>query len=72
MNQIRQCRFMICDLSYARPSVYFEAGFAFGRGVKIIYTCNGDHDSDHEKYNPKKNKVHFGYKKQKNKFLGNG
>lgn len=34
--------FAIADLTYARPSVYFEAGFAQRRNP-VIYTCRGDH-----------------------------
>jgi len=65
MNQIRQCRFMICDLTYARPSVYFEAGYALGRGVKIIYTCRDDHNSDDPNFDASKFKVHFDIRNRK-------
>ncbi len=41
--ELRQCDFAIADLTYARPSVYFEAGVAQGRKVPIIYTCRRDH-----------------------------
>jgi len=68
MNQIRQCRFMICDLTYARPSVYFEAGYALGRGVKIIYTCRNDHNSDEPNFDASKFKVHFDIRNRKISF----
>ena len=65
LNQIRICRFMICDLTYSRPSVYFEVGYAFGRGVKIIYTCREDHNSDSSNFKPDINKVHFDVRNRK-------
>jgi len=40
--QIRRSRFMVCDLTGYRGGVYFEAGFAYGLGMDIIYTCRKD------------------------------
>jgi nucleoside 2-deoxyribosyltransferase len=42
MREIHQCDFAIADLTYARPSVYFEAGYA-ERNVPVIYTARKDH-----------------------------
>lgn len=42
IKEIKECDFMIADLTYARPSVYFEAGFA-QRIVPVIYSCRKDH-----------------------------
>ncbi len=42
IEQIEQCDFMIADLTYARPSVYFEAGYA-QRHVPVIYSARRDH-----------------------------
>jgi len=39
---IKQSRFCIADLTYQRNGVYFEAGYALGRGLKVIYTCRRD------------------------------
>ncbi len=33
---------MVCDLSGYRGGVYFEAGFAHGLGLEVIYTCRKD------------------------------
>ena len=33
---------VIADLTYARPSVYYEAGYA-QRKIPVIYTCRKDH-----------------------------
>jgi hypothetical protein len=40
--QIRRSRFMICDLTGYRGGIYFEAGFAYGLGLDVIYTCRED------------------------------
>lgn len=39
---IRRSRFMVCDLTGYRGGVYFEAGFAYGLGLDVIYTCRKD------------------------------
>lgn len=39
---IRRSRFMVCDLTGYRGGVYFEAGFAYGLGLDVIYTCSKD------------------------------
>ncbi len=44
--QIRRSRFMVCDLSGYRGGVYFEAGFAYGLGLEVIYTCNKNWTKD--------------------------
>jgi hypothetical protein len=38
--EIRKCRFVVADLTYHRPNVYFEGGFAEGLGKPVIYTCH--------------------------------
>ena len=44
--EIRRSRFLIADMTHgnkgARGSVYFEAGFAFGLGIPVIYSCRND------------------------------
>lgn len=40
--QIRRSRFMVCDLTGYRGGIYFEAGFAYGLGLDVIYTCRKD------------------------------
>jgi hypothetical protein len=42
ISAIRRSRFMVCDLSGYRGGVYFEAGFARGLGLDVIYTCRKD------------------------------
>jgi hypothetical protein len=46
---IKECRFMIADFTGHRGGVYFEAGYAEGLGLPVIYTCRDD----------QKNEVHF-------------
>lgn len=38
--EIRKSKFLIADLTGYRGGVYFEAGFAYGLGIPVIYTCN--------------------------------
>jgi hypothetical protein len=37
--EIRQCRFLIADLTHRNPGAYWEAGYAEGLGKPVIYTC---------------------------------
>lgn len=37
--EIRQSKFLIADLSHANAGAYWEAGFAEGLGMPVIYTC---------------------------------
>ncbi len=39
---IRTARFVVADLSHDNDGAYFEAGFAEGLGVPVIYTCEAD------------------------------
>jgi hypothetical protein len=39
---IKKSRFTIADFTYHKDGVYFEAGYALGRGQKVIYTCRYD------------------------------
>ena len=44
--EIRRSRFLVADFTHgeggARGGVYFEAGFAQGLGIPVIYTCRND------------------------------
>lgn len=37
--EIRKSRFLIADFTGSRGGVYFEAGFAKGLGIPVIFTC---------------------------------
>ena len=39
---IKKSKFTIADFTHHRGGVYFEAGYALGRGQKVIYTCRED------------------------------
>jgi len=39
---IRRAAFVIADLSHDNNGAYFEAGFAEGIGLHVIYTCRAD------------------------------
>ena len=40
--EIRRSRFMIADVTGHRHAVYFEAGYAKGLGLDVIWTCRED------------------------------
>lgn len=37
--EIKQSRFLIADVTGQRQAVYFEAGYAMGMGLPVIWTC---------------------------------
>lgn len=39
---IKKARFTIADFTQHKAGVYFEAGYALGRGQKVIYTCQNE------------------------------
>lgn len=41
--EIRQSKFLVADLTDHRGGVYFEAGFAKGLGLPVIWTCREDY-----------------------------
>ena len=46
LELISECDFCIADLTYARPSVYYEAGRVQGLGKPVIFTTRSDHFTD--------------------------
>jgi nucleoside 2-deoxyribosyltransferase len=40
--EIRQSRFVIADVTGHRHAVYFEAGYAMGLRLPVIWTCRED------------------------------
>ena len=46
IGEIRRSLFLVADMTHgddgARGGVYYEAGFAYGLGKTVIYTCRGD------------------------------
>ena len=51
ISQIRKSRFMIADLTGYRGGVYWEAGFAEGLGIPVIYTCHEQWLNSNEDFN---------------------
>jgi hypothetical protein len=43
--ELNRSRFVVAEFTQHRPSVYFEAGYAVGRGLPVIWTCR---DEDYE------------------------
>lgn len=44
--EIRKSRFLVADFTKHRGGVYFEAGFALGLGMQVIWTCRNDDVSE--------------------------
>jgi hypothetical protein len=42
IGQIRKSRFIVADFTGHRGGVYFEAGFALGLNLPVIWTCRKD------------------------------
>jgi len=40
--EIRKSRFLVADVTRHRQGVYFEAGYAMGLGLPVIWTCRED------------------------------
>ncbi|MBN2156818.1 MAG: nucleoside 2-deoxyribosyltransferase, partial [Candidatus Lokiarchaeota archaeon] len=40
IKNIKECKFLIADFSGQRHGVYFEAGYALGKGRQVIYLCS--------------------------------
>jgi hypothetical protein len=40
--EIRRSRFLVADFTGHRGGVYFEAGYALGLGIPVIWTCRED------------------------------
>lgn len=55
IKSITESEVLIADLTFARPSVYFEIGYAHGLGIPILLTCR----KDHFRGNADNLKVHF-------------
>ncbi len=47
ISELNESDITIADLTYARPSVYFEAGYSH-RKTPVIYTCREDHLNNEE------------------------
>lgn len=66
LSELQKCDIIISDLTYARPSVYFEAGFGVGystaipeRKKPVIYTCRIDHRSGKNDDEFGNRRIHF-------------
>ncbi|MBE2227485.1 MAG: hypothetical protein IAE93_09095 [Ignavibacteria bacterium] len=48
---IKKSKFVISDFTKQKRNVYFEAGYAAGRGMPVIYMCKTDYFKDKEDMN---------------------
>jgi len=44
--EIRRSSYLVADFTGNRGGVYFEAGFAYGLGIPVIWTIRKDHLDD--------------------------
>lgn len=44
MYEIRRSKFVVADVTGQRPGVYFEAGYAMGKGIPVIWACRKDEE----------------------------
>lgn len=51
--EIKRSKFVIADFTGSRGGVYYEAGYAHGLGLPVIYTCREDWFNKTEKINKK-------------------
>ena len=42
--ELKQSRFVVADVTFSSPGVYFEAGYALGTGRQVIWTCREDRE----------------------------
>ena len=42
ISDIQESRFVVADVTHQRPGVYYEAGFAHGLGIPVIWTVRRD------------------------------
>jgi nucleoside 2-deoxyribosyltransferase len=57
LSRIRRSVLVLCDLTFARPNCYYEAGYAKGSFRRVIFTSRDDHDPRGNPDSPFK--VHF-------------
>lgn len=44
--ELNRSRFVVAEFTGHRPNVYFEAGYALGRGIPVIWTCREEDIED--------------------------
>ena len=57
--EIRQSRFVVADFTGDRGGVYYEAGFAAGLGIPVIYTVHKPWLEEEDENGKRINKLHF-------------
>jgi len=57
--EIRQSRFIVADFTGNRGGVYYEAGFAAGLGIPVIYTVHKPWLEEKDENGVRINKLHF-------------
>ena len=44
--EIKRSRFLVADVTGGRQGVYYEAGYAMGLGLPVIWSVQSDHQED--------------------------
>ena len=57
---IRRSKFLVCDMTGNSRGAYYEAGFAHGLGIPVIFLCESDYFHKKENFlGPESQGVHF-------------
>lgn len=64
MTEIKNSKFLIADVTEQKRGVYFEAGYALGLGIPVIWACRED-DSEHIHFDTKQYNHIFWEKEEK-------
>jgi transcriptional regulator with XRE-family HTH domain/nucleoside 2-deoxyribosyltransferase len=49
LKRIKECSFMIADITEYKHNVFYEAGYAHGLGIPVIFTCREDYFFDEQR-----------------------
>jgi nucleoside 2-deoxyribosyltransferase len=59
ISEINQSKYVIADYTENNYGAYYESGYARGKGIVVIETCNSDWFSEKDKTGKRANRLHF-------------